>query len=104
MYMTLNMLFPNHRLVGWASNHHEKIDGSGYPFGLSGDQLDIQSRILVVSDIFQALTQERPYRSRMSCCEAMDLLDGMKVAGEIDPQVFQALKANSTLLYEMSIH
>ena len=101
--MVLKMLFPEHRLVTWAANHHEKLDGSGYPFGLSGDELDIPSRILTVSDIFQALTQERPYRGRMSCDDAMDLMGTMVAKGELDAQVFQALNSNAALLYELSI-
>ena len=42
--------------------HHEKIDGSGYPFGLKGEDIPIQSRIISIADIFEALTGDRPYR------------------------------------------
>ena len=57
-----------------ASLHHEKLDGSGYPFGVSGDALDLPSRILVVSDIYDALTSDRPYRAGMSHGKATELM------------------------------
>lgn len=48
-------------ITEWASNHHEKLDGSGYPYGLAADRLDFNSRILACVDIYQALTENRPY-------------------------------------------
>jgi len=58
-----------------ASLHHEKLDGSGYPFGVTGDALDLPSRILVVSDIYDALTSDRPYRAGMSHEKATELME-----------------------------
>lgn len=55
----------------WASFHHEKLDGTGYPFCLSNERLDLGSRILAVSDVFTALTEERPYRPAMRLKDAM---------------------------------
>jgi putative nucleotidyltransferase with HDIG domain len=49
-----------------AASHHEKLDGSGYPWGLGGDDIDLSARILVVADIYEALTASRPYRSGMT--------------------------------------
>ncbi len=57
-----------------ASLHHEKLDGSGYPFGVKGAQIDLASRILVVSDIHDALTSDRPYRAGMSLDRAREIL------------------------------
>ena len=57
-----------------AGAHHEKLDGSGYPDGLSGDQLCLEARIIAVADIYQAMTEGRPYRAGMSHGEAMKLL------------------------------
>jgi HD-GYP domain-containing protein (c-di-GMP phosphodiesterase class II) len=48
-----------------AALHHEKLDGGGYPFGYGGDELDLPARILVVSDIYDALSSDRPYRKGM---------------------------------------
>jgi len=46
----------------WAANHHEKLDGSGYPYGKGADELDFNSRLMACLDIYQALAEERPYR------------------------------------------
>jgi HD-GYP domain-containing protein (c-di-GMP phosphodiesterase class II) len=74
-------------ITEWASNHHEKLNGSGYPFGLSGDQLDFNSRILACVDIYQALTEDRPYRKGMSHPEAMNIMSGMVKDKLIEPSV-----------------
>ena len=58
-----------------ASLHHEKLDGTGYPFGLSREALDLPSRILVVCDIYDALTSDRPYRKGMREEEATAILE-----------------------------
>ena len=57
-----------------AALHHEKLDGSGYPWGLKAPQLDQASRILTVADIYDALTTDRPYRAGMSHETALDIL------------------------------
>lgn len=49
----------------WAANHHERLDGSGYPFHLKGDEFDFESQLVAVSDIFTALCEVRPYRDNM---------------------------------------
>jgi putative nucleotidyltransferase with HDIG domain len=58
-----------------ASLHHEKLDGSGYPFGIKGAQIDSASRILVASDIYDALISDRPYRRGMSEEKAHEILE-----------------------------
>lgn len=57
-----------------ASLHHEKLDGSGYPWGVGGDELEEGARILAVADIYDALTSERPYRGAMSPGDAMAII------------------------------
>ena len=54
-----------------AAMHHEKIDGSGYPFGYCGTELPLEARILAVADVFQALTQARPYKDGLPVSEAV---------------------------------
>ncbi|MCD3350869.1 HD domain-containing protein [Clostridium botulinum D/C] len=61
----------------WASNHHEKLNGKGYPRGLLGKNLSEECRILAVCDIYQALTEDRPYRSGLNQKTAYDILDNM---------------------------
>jgi len=67
-----------------ASTHHEKLDGTGYPWKLRGEELDAPSRAMVVADIYEALTADRPYRAGMTPEKALSILDkerGSKLDG-----------------------
>jgi HD-GYP domain-containing protein (c-di-GMP phosphodiesterase class II) len=67
-----------------AATHHEKLDGSGYPWKLRGDELDAPSRAMVVADIYEALTANRPYRAGMPIEQALGILEkerGTKLDG-----------------------
>ncbi|MGC4045913.1 MAG: HD domain-containing phosphohydrolase [Armatimonas sp.] len=78
------------RLRDIAAAHHEKLDGSGYWRGLSGERLDTAQRILAVADMWDALTADRPYRAGMSPEEALSILK--KDAGRaLDPDAVCAL-------------
>ena len=57
-----------------AAVHHEKLDGSGYPWGLTAPELDSPSRVLAVADIYEALTADRPYRAGMTVERALSIL------------------------------
>lgn len=73
----------------YASCHHEKIDGTGYPRGLKGVQIAIQSRIIAIADIFEALTAgDRPYKKAMPLSQCLTILGKMKNDGHIDPDLF----------------
>ncbi len=61
----------------WASYHHECIDGRGYPFHKSGDEIPLGSRIMAVADVFTALSEDRPYRAGMSKYDALETMRGM---------------------------
>jgi HD-GYP domain-containing protein (c-di-GMP phosphodiesterase class II) len=50
---------------GWVIHHHERWDGRGYPFGLSGGEIPLEARVLAVVDAYEAMTSERPYRQAM---------------------------------------
>ncbi|MBF0452767.1 MAG: GAF domain-containing protein [Candidatus Magnetomorum sp.] len=93
--MTYKMLeplpFPKHLLNVplYASGHHEKVNGSGYPMGVNSPELSYQARIMAIADIFEALTaQDRPYRGPMKLSKAIDILRSMKTSGHIDPDIF----------------
>ncbi|MBP7865899.1 MAG: diguanylate cyclase [Acidobacteria bacterium] len=58
--------------------HHERWDGSGYPWNLKGDEIPLESQILGIVDVFKALVTERPYKKRMSMAESMEILNGFK--------------------------
>jgi diguanylate cyclase (GGDEF)-like protein/PAS domain S-box-containing protein len=71
--------------------HHERLDGSGYPNGISGDAITLQTRILAVADAFDAMTSGRPYKTALSREEAFNELD--RCAGtQFDPAVIDALR------------
>ncbi|MDD3368272.1 MAG: HD domain-containing protein [Lachnospiraceae bacterium] len=74
-------------ITAWASYHHEKLDGTGYPFGLKADKLDHFSRVLACLDIYQALTEERPYKSGMTHEKTIAILDEMVQNGKLDGSI-----------------
>jgi HD-GYP domain-containing protein (c-di-GMP phosphodiesterase class II) len=77
-------------VADYATAHHEKIDGSGYPFGLKGDQLSLQSRIIAVADVFEALTaKDRPYKKGKSLAEALNIMESMAKNKHIDADLFE---------------
>ena len=76
-------------ITEWAGNHHEKLDGSGYPDGLTARDLDFNSRLIACLDIYQALREERPYRKPMDHHEAMEILRGMAEAGQLDHRIVE---------------
>ena len=82
----------------YAAGHHEKLDGSGYFRHLSKDDLPLQSRIMAVADIFEALTaKDRPYKKPMKLSQALNILSLFKKDGHIDPDIHD-LVVNSELL------
>ena len=77
------------KVPDYASGHHEKLDGSGYPLGLAGENLPIQARIMAIADIFEALTaRDRPYRKPMPLSQALKIMGFMKKDLHIDPFIF----------------
>ena len=79
-------------VMQFVSGHHERLDGSGYPKGLSGPEVSVVARIAAVADMYDAVTTERPYRGPMDPEEALALL--RSEAGRLlDPNVVQALAA-----------
>lgn len=74
-----------------ASFHHERLDGSGYPFRLRGDEIPLGARILAVADVFSATREHRPYRAVMPKDEILKMLREEVKEGKLDPDVVQAL-------------
>ncbi len=92
---TINMLealpWPKHlkNVPEYAGGHHERMDGKGYPKGLTRDQMSIQARTMGIADIFEALTaKDRPYKPGKSLSESMEILGKFKLNGHIDPDLF----------------
>ncbi|MDB6167154.1 MAG: phosphohydrolase [Verrucomicrobia bacterium] len=93
--VTIKMLealpWPRHlqRVPEFAGAHHERMDGKGYPRGLTRDQMSVQARIMGIADIFEALTaRDRPYKRGKTLAEALLILGQMRVNGHIDPDLF----------------
>ena len=94
VYYTRKVLEPLdgfEKIVNWAANHHERNDGSGYPFGLTRDQMDFESRLLAVLDVYQALREERPYRGSLSHEKSMDILMGMAKSKKFDVDIVESV-------------
>ncbi|MEA3280547.1 MAG: HD domain-containing phosphohydrolase, partial [Thermodesulfobacteriota bacterium] len=104
--MTLKMLnelpFPPKlaNVPEYAAGHHEKLDGSGYPRGLTEKEMSLQSRIMAVADIFEALTaRDRPYKKPMKLSQAVKIMGFMKKDRHIDPNIYD-LFMESRLFYD----
>ncbi len=77
-------------LANYAAAHHEKMDGTGYPLGLKADQLFLQSRIIAIADIFEALTaKDRPYKKGKTVAEALKIMELMVKDHHIDADLFE---------------
>jgi HD-GYP domain-containing protein (c-di-GMP phosphodiesterase class II) len=78
------------RVPEWAGGHHEKMDGTGYPRGLKREQMSIPARIMMIADIFEALTaRDRPYKARKTLSECVDIMARMSSEHHIDPDLFE---------------
>jgi HD-GYP domain-containing protein (c-di-GMP phosphodiesterase class II) len=74
----------------YASSHHERIDGAGYPFGLKGNEIPLQARIIALADVFDALTaKDRPYKKGKSLSEAIKIMENMVKDNHIDRNLFE---------------
>lgn len=80
-------------ITQWAANHHERLDGSGYPYGLTEKDLDFNSRLIMCLDVYQALREERPYRKGLSHEHTIKILENMVTRGHIDKFITDDIKA-----------
>lgn len=93
--VTINMLeslpYPKDlkRVPEYAGGHHERMDGKGYPKGLTRDQMSVPARVMGIADIFEALTsKDRPYKKAKTLSESLHILGKMKLDNHIDPDLF----------------
>ena len=92
---TIKMLealpWPKHlrHVPEYAGGHHERMDGKGYPRGLTREQMSVQARVMGIADIFEALTaKDRPYKKGKTLTESLQILGKFKEGGHIDPDLF----------------
>ncbi len=77
-------------------HHHEKLNGSGYPDGLKGEDIPITARVLQIVDVYDALTTERPYKRAFSRAEALEMMEDEVKKGWWDPGIFQEFRQMPT--------
>jgi HD-GYP domain-containing protein (c-di-GMP phosphodiesterase class II) len=92
---TIKMLealpWPKHltKVPEYAGGHHERMDGKGYPKGLTREQMSVQARCMGIADIFEALTaKDRPYKKGKTLSESLEILGRMKLNNHVDPDLF----------------
>ncbi len=103
--VTVRMLeslpWPKHlkNVPEYAGGHHERMDGKGYPKGLTRDQMSVQARIMAIADIFEALTAcDRPYKKGKKLSESLHILGKFSLNGHIDPDLFDIFVRNRVYL------
>lgn len=101
-FRILNNTFPDTPIPYWAGSHHENLLGTGYPFHRKEGALDIEARIIAVADIFQALSQNRPYRARLGPQEVLAHIQGLVTLHRIDPQIVDLLAARLSTCYTLA--
>ena len=79
------------RIVRMAVHHHEKLDGSGYPDGLRGAQIDDAVRLTAIADVYAALAETRAYKAAMPAAQALDVMAGFK--DHLDPHLLRAFRS-----------
>lgn len=90
-------------IAEWSSQHHEKLNGAGYPYHISKKEIPLPSRIIAVADIFQALAQKRPYRKNLKPLEIMKIIHKKVLDGELDRDVVAIVDENLQHCWEISI-
>lgn len=93
-YQLLKNIASFETITKWASFHHEKLNGTGYPFHLSGDQIPLGARIVAVADIFTAISENRPYRKGMEKEEVIKVLESLIQDGSICKIIVHVLMEN----------
>jgi HD-GYP domain-containing protein (c-di-GMP phosphodiesterase class II) len=87
----------------WAAQHHERVDGSGYPYQISAPVISLEARIVAVADVFQALAQKRPYRDSLPPEAIFAILQQQVDTGKLDAAVVAAVKADLQACWQVSM-
>ncbi|MCL2812124.1 MAG: HD domain-containing protein [Clostridia bacterium] len=102
-YIVLKRIKGLEHISTWAAYHHEKLDGTGYPFHVKGEDFSKLARIMAVADIVTAITEDRPYRLGMSSEEAIKVLTNMVKSGAIDQGIVELVKENFSCINDVRI-
>jgi HD-GYP domain-containing protein (c-di-GMP phosphodiesterase class II) len=102
---TIKMLeqlpWPKHlqNVPEYAGGHHERMDGKGYPKGLTREKMSLQARMMGIADIFEALTaRDRPYKHGMKLSQALAIMESFRRNGHIDPDLYDVFIAQKLYL------
>ena len=90
-------------ITRWACEHHERLDGGGYPFRREGAMLSLESRIVMVADIFQALAQNRPYRDSLPPQAVLDILRDEQGRGRLDGTLVDLVERELPHCYRIAL-
>jgi len=93
-YEILKQIHGFEDIAGWAAYHHESLNGRGYPFHLDKDDLGIEARIVAASDVFQALSQKRPYRPSLSRRKILRKMQYRVRTGRLDKELVGIVEQN----------
>jgi putative nucleotidyltransferase with HDIG domain len=99
-YQILKRVTGFEELARWASEHHESLNGGGYPFHMPSGELPLEARIIKIADIYQALAQNRPYRQPLPATEILALLRRMQADREVDPGMVDFVAAHLDQCHE----
>lgn len=98
-YSVINTIGGLKQIAEWGAYHHERLDGSGYPFHCKGDELSTGSRIMAVADMFTALAEDRPYRKGMPRKEIIKIIKQFSDRQLMDPSIVNILLENYDEIY-----
>jgi HD-GYP domain-containing protein (c-di-GMP phosphodiesterase class II) len=79
-------------IVDAAANHHEKLDGTGYPYHKAGSQIGELERVMSICDVYRALTEERPYREALPSEKVWGIIDNMAENNHLDKSLVEKIK------------
>lgn len=96
-YYVLSQIEGISDIVQWASNHHEKLNGSGYPRGLDAESLSFEDCLMACIDIYQALTEKRPYKDGLSHEKTISIMLGMAQKGELNEKIVRDIDSVMSL-------
>ena len=91
-YLILSEVNDFEEIRDWAAFHHEKLNGKGYPFGKTAAELNEPERIMACIDIYQALTEDRPYKKGLSHEKTCEMLDDMAQKGFVDSDISKKIR------------
>jgi len=97
-YSVINTIGGLEQIASWAAFHHEKLDGSGYPFHLKEEDISVASRIIAVADVFVALQEDRPYREGMEKTKVISILESLANNNHLDKNIINILVENHELI------